>query len=98
MFDDNCLYLNQRDELRSIAESTGAEPVLIYFDISAEILKKRKEENKLTKSRHDVPSSWLENDAKKFERPTENESPVIYAENDKPDKLFEKLDGMQSQD
>jgi len=57
--------------------------------------KKRKEENKLTKDRHDVPSGWLENDAKKFEHPTENESPVIYAENDTPDKLFEKLDGTQ---
>jgi adenylate kinase family enzyme len=30
------------------------------------------------KERHDVPLAWMEEDAIKFERPTESENPIIY--------------------
>ena len=78
VFDDNCLYFNQREELRSIAKDAGVKCTLVYLEVSAEILKKRKEQNKIDKSRHDVPSGWLKKDAQKFERPTEIENPVAY--------------------
>lgn len=85
--DDNCLYLNQRDELRAIAKAVEARSVLIYLDIPRKVLKKRKEENKIKKERHDVPSSWLEEDTKLFERPTMAENPIIYT----PDTTFNDL-------
>lgn len=78
VIDDNCLYLKQRDELRSVAKDMGIKVILVYLDIPSEILKKRKEENKLHKNRHDVPSSWMEEDSKFFERPTESEKPIVH--------------------
>lgn len=78
VIDDNCLYLKQRDELRSIAKETNAQTVLIYLDTSTETIKKRKEENKLTKIRHDVPSAWLKEDSQLFERPIKQENPIHY--------------------
>ena len=89
--DDNCLYLKQRDELRSIASETNTKVILIYLNTPAEIIKKRKEENKLTKNRHDVPSAWLEEDAQLFERPTEIERPVIYGPNTASEELLKQL-------
>jgi predicted kinase len=91
VFDDTCLHLRQREELRSIAKELGIISNFIYFDISAETLKKRREENKITKDRHDVPSGWLEEDAQLFERPTESENSVIYTENTTIDELLKKL-------
>lgn len=87
VFDDTCLFLNQREGLRSIARNVGVKCVLIYFEVPAETRKKRKEQNKISKIRHDVPSGWLEEDAKKFERPTEIENPIIYSENNTFDDL-----------
>jgi predicted kinase len=78
IIDDNCLRLQQRDELRSIAREASVKNTLIYFDVPSEILRARKEENKKTKLRHDVPSAWLDDDAKIFERPTEDEEPIIF--------------------
>jgi len=89
--DDNCLYLKQREELRSLAKEMGVKNILIYLNVSAKTLKERIEQNKINKDRHEVPSSWLAEDSKLFERPTENENPIIYTENDTPDKLFEKF-------
>jgi predicted kinase len=91
VFDDNCFFLHQREELRSLAKSIGIKAILIYLDIPTDTLKKRKERNKIEKSRHDVPSSWLAEDAQKFERPTENENPLIFTENDSVDELLKKL-------
>ena len=78
VIDDNCFYLKQRDELRSIAKDVGVKSILIYLNNPIEVLKKRKEENKLHKKRHDVPSAWTEEDSKLFERPIESEKPFIY--------------------
>jgi predicted kinase len=82
--DDNCLYLKQRDELRAIAHDTGVGSTLVYLDIPSKILKERKEQNKISKTRHDVPSAWMDEDSGLFERPTEKEAPVIYT----PDVVF----------
>jgi len=78
VIDDNCLYLKQRNELGSVAKETNAKTVLIYLDTSTETIRKRKEENKLTKTRHDVPSAWLEEDSQLFERPSKQENPIYY--------------------
>lgn len=82
--DDNCLYLEQRDELRAIAQGVGIRSILIYLDIPPEVLKKRKEQNKVSKMRHDVPSAWMDEDSGLFERPTSLEQPVVYT----PDMEF----------
>jgi predicted kinase len=90
--DDNCLYLKQRDELRSIAKENGVKSILIFLDVSTDILKERKKKNKTLQMRHDVPSGWLEEDSKTFERPTETESPVIYGPNEAFEDLIPKLE------
>jgi predicted kinase len=90
--DDNCLFLKQRKELHDIANKMGIKHVLIYFNISSEMLMKRKEKNKITKDRHDVPSSWLEEDATQFERPDEKERPIIYRENEKFEDVIIKIE------
>lgn len=87
VIDDNCLFLKQRDELRLVAEQSGAKNILIYLNIPNNILKERKTENKNSKNRHDVPSEWMAEDSSLFERPTEIEKPVIYT----PDISFEDL-------
>lgn len=85
VIDDNCLYLKQRDELRAIAKDAGLQSTLIFLDIPIDILKERKQQNKISKTRHDVPSAWLAEDSELFEKPTESENPIIY----KPDTSFD---------
>jgi predicted kinase len=85
VIDDNCLYVKQRDELRAIAKELGVKSILIYLDIPKELLKERKRENKISKTRHDVPSAWMDEDSQFFERPMESENPIIYT----PDVTFE---------
>jgi|SRR3990167_8052827 len=78
--DDNCIRRSERDDLRNIASKVGAKSALVYMDISSEVLKERKEKNKISKERHDVPSAWMLEDSAEFERPTESENPIIYKE------------------
>lgn len=92
VFDDNCLHLHQRDELRAVAEKSDAKSVLIYLDIPDKVLKERKEKNKITKERHDVPSAWLKEDEKVFERPTATERPIIYTPDTDLEGWFKKID------
>lgn len=89
VIDDNCLYIKERDALRTIAREAGVESVLIFLDIPMEVLKERKEQNKISKTRHDVPSAWFAEDSELFERPTEAENPIIY----KPDTSFDVFVG-----
>jgi predicted kinase len=89
VFDDTCLFAKQREELRAMAESIDVKSVLIYINTSSEIRKARKAENKINKTRHDVPSGWLENDSAKFERPDQYENPIVYNET----SSFEDLAG-----
>jgi predicted kinase len=91
VFDDNCLHLRQRDELRSIAKEIGVKSILIYLDIPTEVLRERKEKNKISKARHDVPSAWLGEDSQNFERPTEIEKPITYRSNDTLEELISRL-------
>ena len=86
--DDNCLYLNQRDKLRFIATKLNTKHILIYLNVSSEIIRKRKKDNKLNKTRHDVPSAWLEEDSKLFERPNESENPILYNQNRNIEELI----------
>lgn len=78
VIDDNCLYLKQRTELRTIAKEKGVKSLLIFLNIRTEILRHRKEENKILKLRHSVPSEWIEEDSRAFERPTAAENPIAY--------------------
>ena len=87
VIDDNCLYIRQRDELRSIAERSGIKSILIYLNVPTSLLKERKAKNKNSKDRHDVPSEWMEEDSNLFERPTEVEKPIVYTS----DMSFEDL-------
>ena len=90
--DDVCLRLWQRDELRDLATAADAGSVLIYLDVPGDILKQRKDRNKATKERHDVPSAWLADDAGVFERPTESEHPLVYTSDTDLSGWFGKLD------
>lgn len=94
--DDNCLFLDQRQQLRNVAGSMNVRNVLIYMNISAGMLKKRRQQNKKSKMRHDVPSSWLEKDFKKFQRPNKKENPIIFSDNDSTKDLFKKIDKILS--
>ncbi len=85
--DDNCFRLRRRDELRALAHGMGVKTVLIYADTSMNVLLERKEKNKISKERHDVPSDWMVADSVKFERPTEAENAIIYT----PEMAFEGL-------
>lgn len=91
VFDDVCLQRWRRDELRTVATAAGARSVLIFLDVPAEVLKTRKDKNKETKERHEVPSSWLEKGAQELERPTEEEHPFIYGADADVDAWFKKL-------
>lgn len=92
--DDNCLYLQQREELYSLAKNLDIKHVLVYLNIAAEILKERKEQNKINKNRHDVPSGWLEKDSKFFERPNKIENPLIFTEKNTPDEILKKIESI----
>lgn len=92
VIDDNCFFLRQRRDLYFIANEIGVKIILIYMDIPLEILKERKERNKILKNRHDVPSTWMENDSQKFERPVENENPIIFKHTDNFENLIEKIE------
>ena len=94
--DDNCLFLRQRDELRSAAKEVGAESMLIYLDMPAALLKERKARNKLTQTRHDVPSAWLTEDSQIFERPGQNEKPILYTPSDTFISLLEQIEKYSS--
>ena len=89
--DDNCFRLSRRDELRSLAKEMGVKTVLIYIDTPMEVLKERKEKNKVSKERHDVPSAWMLEDAIKFERPTESENPIVLKDGLSMEELDEKI-------
>ncbi len=90
--DDNCFHLSQRNELRSIGEKFGAKVLLIFLDTPIEILNKRKQENKVNKTRHDVPSEWMEDDRNKFERPTDDENALLYKEGGDIDEFINELE------
>src|SRR5680860_1205908 len=92
VIDDTCLQLQKRNDLRSVTNITGAQVVLIYLDIPATILKDRKQKNKINKERHDVPSVWIEDGAKYFDRPTELENPIIYTFGQELKELFTQID------
>jgi predicted kinase len=89
--DDNCLYLKQREELRSIAKEIGAKSILIYLNIPTEVLRERKIENEISEIRHDVPLAWLEEDSQNFERPTEGEEPINYRPSDTLEDFIKQL-------
>jgi predicted kinase len=76
--DDNSLFFKQRDELRAIAQQVGIKSILIYLDVPSKVLKERKEQNKISQARHDVPSAWMDEDSGFFERPAKAEEPIIY--------------------
>jgi predicted kinase len=76
-----------------VVEKANARSVLIHLDVPAEVLKERKKRNKELKTRHDVPSSWLEEDAADFERPTEAEDPIVYKPADTIDNLVKAIEG-----
>ncbi|MBI4087110.1 AAA family ATPase [Candidatus Kaiserbacteria bacterium] len=92
VFDDNCLLFRQREELREIATACGARSVLIYLNVPADILKKRKDANKLTRERHDVPSAWLADDARLFERPEETEKILPYTPDEPAEMLWKRIE------
>lgn len=89
--DDNCLYLNPREALRSIANELGVKSVLIYLDIPKELLKERKQQNKISKTRHDVPSAWMDEDSGLFERPTEAENAIVFKPDDNLETFLQKV-------
>lgn len=91
VIDDNCLYLKQRDELRKIAKEIGVKTILVHLDMPKELLKERKQQNKISKTRHDVPSSWMDEDSQLFERPEQSENPVVYTQDDIFEILTTKL-------
>lgn len=89
--DDNCLYSNQREDLYRVAKETGVEYTLVYLNVPMDILRERKEQNKINKTRHDVPSGWMEEDSDTFERPSSAENPLVFTEKETIDDLLKKI-------
>ena len=48
-------------------------------------------QNKINKTRHDVPSSWMEEDSKTFERPNSLENPLVFTEKETINDLLKKI-------
>jgi predicted kinase len=92
VIDDNCFLFKQREEIRNIAREKNIKNILIYLDTPKEALFKRKEENKISKQRHDVPSSWMAEDAYIFERPTKDEPHIVFKPEDSLENLIEKIE------
>ncbi len=79
VFDNVNLMRQHRDELRKVAQRTGAKAVVIYLDTPEHILTKRQEKNKQTAERHDVKQEYLDDAKKQLEIPTADENTFVFS-------------------
>ncbi len=89
--DDNLLFRRQREELCKLGQKMESAVVLIYLNIPRPVLLSRKAQNQVTKERHDVPSAWLIEDANEFERPGEDENPIVVTEEMSWEEISERV-------
>ena len=66
-----------RDALRRMAQEAGAKMQIIYIDVSVDIVRKRWEENKVTKKRFVLDEKLLDMTIDALEIPDDSESPWI---------------------
>lgn len=78
VYDNTNDRYNQRVTLRSIAEKSGASVKVVYVDTPLEVVKKRREDNKVSKERHDVSQDNFDNAIKGFQPPTPDEHAIVY--------------------
>ena len=77
VFDDTSLQISHRDELRLIAQETGAETKVVFLDTPIEIQKERQAQNKITGERHDVEQHHLDKAIEDLQPPTESENVIV---------------------
>ena len=68
----------QREKIKKLADEVGAEPKVIYVDISKEEVTKRREQNLTLKERTQVSDENFDNALRQFEQPIENEDYLSY--------------------
>ncbi len=91
IFDDISLKYHGRENLRKLADESGARPVLIYFDTPNDIREERRVKNLKTKERHDVPQHLIDWGNRELEIPRENEKAFIFRPEDTLEKWIAHL-------
>ena len=80
-----------RDLLRSFAKETGTDSFVIFVDTPIEIVKKRWQENKITKERFDVTDKTFNWALDEMEKPTEEENIIVANFGEGIENLIDKL-------
>ena len=80
-----------RDLLRSFAKETGTDSFIIFVDTPIEIVKKRWQENKITKERFDVTDKTFNWALDEMEKPTEEENIIVANFGEGIENLIDKL-------
>ncbi|MEK7606471.1 MAG: ATP-binding protein [Patescibacteria group bacterium] len=81
VFDNINTQHQHREEVRAVALSVGAEPIVVFLDTPIEVQKGRQERSRITKERHDVKQEYLDQAIAELEIPGEDENVRIF----KPD-------------
>lgn len=72
---------NNRDKMQQLALANNADFKIIYINISKEEVLKRRQENLLTQSRHQVSDFNFNTALDSFSPPTPSENPTIFTPN-----------------
>jgi predicted kinase len=89
IFDGGSLKRSERNTKRAIAESLGVEHKLIFVDTPIEEIVKRRLRNMETKERGHLEEETMKVAYDMFERPTDDENPIIYRMDMNLDKWME---------
>ena len=89
--DDTFCFRFLRDHFKSVADQYGYQTIIIFIDISEKEIRKRIEENRISKIRSDIQDTVLENHLNVFEKPGSDENVIIFnPEKDDIDSCFNK--------
>lgn len=77
IFDDLSVEKRDRDELRQTAEACGADALIIYMDVPAEVAIARQKQNEVTKERGLTSDGNMQLVISQLQPPSEDENAVI---------------------
>lgn len=69
---------SERDQLRNVARSSGADAVVIHVQVPVETSRQRLLDNRQTKARHDVRDEDYDNVIRNFEEPAAPERVLVF--------------------
>ncbi len=78
VLDDTSCFRWLRDQWRNFVEQYGYQTTIVFLDIPLAEIRKRMEKNEKTQARHSVRQDIVEEMAKTFEPPQEDESIIRY--------------------